>query len=101
MSRGLARLALATLLAAGLGGCSLWRGGGGVPADESFGVEIVDGPAVVEFHRRASTFYGRLAQRRFNVIATFRDQLLPIEQSFVPPIAALASLIVVADRLNE
>jgi len=76
MSRGLARLALATLLAAGLGGCSLWRGGGGVPADESFGVEIVDGPAVVEFHRRASTFYGRLAQRRFNVIATFRDQLL-------------------------
>jgi hypothetical protein len=76
MSRGLARLALATLLAAGLGGCSFWRGGGGVPADESFGVEIVDGPAVVEFHRRASTFYGRLAQRRFNVIATFRDQLL-------------------------
>jgi hypothetical protein len=70
------RLAPALALCAALSGCSFWRGGGEVPADESFGVEIVDGPAVVEFHRRAAAFYGRLAQRRFNVIATFRDELL-------------------------
>ena len=57
-------------------GCSFWRGSAEVPADQSFGVEVVDGPAIVEFHRRASTFYGRLAQRRFNVIASFRDQVL-------------------------
>src|SRR5688572_3800493 len=37
---------------------------------------------------------------RLSGAGTFRDQLLPIVQSFVPPIAALASLIVVADRLN-
>jgi hypothetical protein len=70
------RRAAALAIAVALSGCSFWRGGGEVPADESFGVEVVDGPAVVEFHRRAATFYGRLAQRRFNVIATFRDELL-------------------------
>jgi len=72
------RRTLALVLGAALAapGCSLWRGGAGVPADESFGVEVVDGPAILEFHRRASTFYGRLAQRRFNVIATYRDQVL-------------------------
>jgi hypothetical protein len=71
-------LAAAAVLAgaASLSGCAFWRGSSEVQADPSFGVEIVDGPAVVEFHRRASTFYGRLAQRRFNVIATFRDQVL-------------------------
>ncbi len=73
--RGLAA-ALLLLGAPALSGCSFWRGPAEVAADPSFGVEIVDGPAVVEFHRRASTFYGRLAQRRFNVIATFRDQVL-------------------------
>jgi hypothetical protein len=62
--------------AASLSGCAFWRGSSEVQADPSFGVEIVDGPAVVEFHRRAATFYGRLAQRRFNVIATFHDQVL-------------------------
>lgn len=72
------RRALGLLLGAALAapGCSFWRGGAGVPADESFGVEVVDGPAILEFHRRASTFYGRLAQRRFNVIASYRDQVL-------------------------
>jgi hypothetical protein len=72
--RRLLGLVLGVVLAAP--GCSLWRGRAGVPADESFGVEVVDGPAILEFHRRASTFYGRLAQRRFNVIATFRDEVL-------------------------
>jgi hypothetical protein len=72
------RAALVGLLGVALAapGCSLWRGGSEVAADESFGVEVVEGPAILEFHRRASTFYGRLSQRRFNVIASFRDQVL-------------------------
>ena len=79
------RLAAAALLALalGAGGCAgsgprSWfrRGPATVPADPSFGVEIVDGPAVVEFHSRASNFYGRLAHRRFNQIGTFRDEKL-------------------------
>jgi hypothetical protein len=73
------RRTAAVILACSLAapGCAFWRRGEPeVAADPSFGVEVVDGPAVLEFHRRASTFYGRLAQRRFNVIATFRDELL-------------------------
>lgn len=54
----------------------LRRGPGEVPADPSFGVEQVDGPAIVEFHGRAASFYGRLAHRRFNQIGTFRDDVL-------------------------
>lgn len=73
-------IVLAAALSAPLAGCALWpfsRGGAAaVPADPSFGVEVVSGPAVLEFHRRAANFYGRLAQRRFNVIATFRDEVL-------------------------
>lgn len=38
---------------------------------------------------------------RLSGAGTFRDQILPIVQSFVPPITGLASLIVVADRLND
>ena len=38
---------------------------------------------------------------RLSGAGTFRDQLLPIVQSIVPPITGLASLIVVADQLNE
>jgi hypothetical protein len=66
-------LALALAPAAG---CGLFGGSAGVEADPSRGVEIVDGAAVVAFQERASVFYGRLAHRRFNVIATFRDELL-------------------------
>jgi hypothetical protein len=76
MSSRCSALALALCAALAATGCSFWRGGNAVPADESFGVEVVEGPAIVEFHRRAATFYGRLAQRRFNVIATYRDQVL-------------------------
>jgi hypothetical protein len=76
MSRRRRSLGLLLGVALAAPGCSFWRGEAAVPADESFGVEVVDGPAILEFHRRASTFYGRLAQRRFNVIATFRDQVL-------------------------
>jgi polysaccharide export outer membrane protein len=38
---------------------------------------------------------------RLSGAGTFRDQVLPIVQSLVPPITGLASLIVVADQLNE
>ena len=76
MSRRPSALGLLLGVALAAPGCSFWRGEAAVPADESFGVEVVDGPAILEFHRRASTFYGRLAQRRFNVIASFRDQVL-------------------------
>jgi protein involved in polysaccharide export with SLBB domain len=38
---------------------------------------------------------------RLSGAGTFRDQLLPIVQSIVPPITGLASLVVVADQLNE
>lgn len=38
---------------------------------------------------------------RLSGAGTFRDQILPIVQSLVPPITGLASLIVVADRLGE
>jgi hypothetical protein len=76
MSSRSGALALALWAALAAPGCSFWRGGESVGADESFGVEVVEGPAILEFHRRASMFYGRLAQRRFNVIATYRDQVL-------------------------
>lgn len=38
---------------------------------------------------------------RLSGAGTFRDQLLPIVQTLVPPITGFASLLVVADRLNE
>lgn len=45
-------------------------------ADESHGVQLVGNEAVVEFHERANTFYARLAKRRFNTLATYRDERL-------------------------
>jgi polysaccharide export outer membrane protein len=38
---------------------------------------------------------------RLSGAGTFRDQILPIVQSFVPPITGLASLVVVANELAE
>jgi polysaccharide export outer membrane protein len=38
---------------------------------------------------------------RLSGAGTFRDQVLPIVQSLVPPITGLASLVVVTDRLND
>lgn len=38
---------------------------------------------------------------RLSGAGTFRDQILPIVQSIVPPITGLASVVVVADQLNE
>jgi protein involved in polysaccharide export with SLBB domain len=38
---------------------------------------------------------------RLSGAGTFRDQILPIVQSIVPPITGLASVVVVADQLND
>jgi hypothetical protein len=71
------------LLIGPVAGCSsgrtLWPfGGGAAPArgDPSFGIEVVGNEAVVDFYERAVFFYSRLARRRFNTLATFRDELL-------------------------
>ena len=44
--------------------------------DPSRGIEVVSDEAVVDFYERAVYFYSRLARRRFNTLATFRDELL-------------------------
>ena len=73
---------LAVLIVPGAGctwGRALWPFGGGVsPArgDPSSGIEVVSNEAVVDFYERAVFFYSRLARRRFNTLATFRDELL-------------------------
>jgi len=38
---------------------------------------------------------------RQSAAGTFRDQVLPVVQSLVPPITALASLVIAADTLND
>jgi hypothetical protein len=80
------RTALVLILVVLIGpgaGCSsmraLWPFGGGEAAprgDPSYGVEVVSNEAVVDFYERAVFFYSRLARRRFNTLATFRDELL-------------------------
>jgi hypothetical protein len=77
-------LALTLVTLTGLGsGCAsmsaLWPFGGGEKAprgDPSYGVAVVSNEAVIEFYERAVFFYSRLARRRFNTLATFRDELL-------------------------
>ena len=75
-------LSLALLIGPGAG-CSwvrtIWPFAGGPAAprgDPSFGIEVVSSEAVVDFYERAVFFYSRLARRRFNTLATFRDELL-------------------------
>jgi hypothetical protein len=75
-------LTLAVLIGPGAG-CSwvrtVWPFSGGTPAprgDPSYGIEVVSNEAVVDFYERAVFFYSRLARRRFNTLATFRDELL-------------------------
>lgn len=80
------RVALVLILAALMGpvaGCSwaraLWPFGGGpapLRGDPSYGVAVVSDQAVVDFYERANLFYSRLARRRFNTLATYRDELL-------------------------
>jgi hypothetical protein len=73
---------LAVLVAPGAGSSwawTVWPFGGPPPAprgDPSFGIEVVSDEAVVDFYERAVFFYSRLARRRFNDLATFRDELL-------------------------
>jgi hypothetical protein len=74
LQRGIARGLLVVLLAGT--GCALWRTPEGPQADPSYPIEVAEGPAIVDFHIRAASFYGRLAYRRFNVIATYRDEFL-------------------------
>lgn len=61
-------------------GCSTWRpfhsSRAGSAPDASRGVEIVQSPAVVSFYEQASSFYSRLARRRFNTLDTYQDKLL-------------------------
>jgi hypothetical protein len=74
----------ALLVAAGLAvlpaaGCSRLLGGGGDDAlqgDPSQGIAIDESESVLEFQEQASRFYGRLSQRRFNVVSTWQDELL-------------------------
>ncbi len=75
-------LGLALLVGSGAG-CTWvkarWPFGGGpapLRGDPSYGIEVVDTEAVLDFYERADFFYSRLARRRFNTLATFRDELL-------------------------
>jgi hypothetical protein len=72
---------LAAALAVGLlaTGCALWPFGGdgaGPAPDPTQRIEWVEDAAVLEFHARASAFYGRLARRRFDSIETYQDEAL-------------------------
>ncbi len=68
---------LAGLLALGCGGWPPFAGlGDEAPPDDSHGIELVEGGAVVDFYERASAFYGRLARRRFDSIETYQDEAL-------------------------
>jgi hypothetical protein len=67
-------LALGAVVLA-VAGCGIFRGTPRV-GDPTYGVQVAEGPAVVDFYQRASTFYGRLAHRRFNVVGTYRDEVL-------------------------
>jgi len=71
---------LAAALAASLAlGCGLWPFGGDGPGpapDPAHGLELVEDRAVLAFYERASSFYGRLARRRFDSIQTYQDEAL-------------------------
>ncbi len=73
---------LAALLVPGASGCGMWARLNpwaveeAVQGDPGFGIQVAQGPAILDFHLRAASFYGRMAHRRFNVIATYRDEFL-------------------------
>jgi hypothetical protein len=50
--------------------------GDGPQPDEHYGTTPMSDAALVEFHQRADAFYGRFAQRRVNVHATYVDPAL-------------------------
>ena len=104
------------LLALALPGCAGWRDAlpgwpdalrfGGeeeldvAAPDLRAGVERVDAEAVHDFHTQATRFYGRLARRRFNTRATWRDEGLReffrSESAFADYYAELAQALRVA-----
>jgi hypothetical protein len=60
-------------------GCALpfgRRDGAGPRPDPSFGVAEVEAEGIFAFYERASSFYDRLALRRFNSLGTYRDETL-------------------------
>ena len=67
---------LGALLALGALALVACRENTGPTADPAFGVEIVNDPAIVDFHTRADAFYERLTRRRVNTLATFNDRVL-------------------------
>jgi hypothetical protein len=90
--------ALAALLSLWVGfGCA-GDDGPGAPPDPAAGLTLVEDPALVEFWERASTFYGRLALRRFDSIQTYQDDRLRAyfesEETFADYYADLASALV-------
>ena len=93
----LGALALGLALAAG---CA--RGGApAVAPDFDYGVRLAESEAILDFHARASDFYARLALRRFNARATYRDERLRAffrdEGSFADYYASLARALDEAD----
>jgi hypothetical protein len=71
------RAALLSLLALGCGGWPPFAGAGPEAApDAGEGIQLVEDAAVVEFYERASSFYERLARRRFDSIETYQDEAL-------------------------
>ncbi len=92
----------ATLLAVALGAATACGGEApGVAPDVEFGVRVAESASVVDFHARASSFYARLARRRFNTRATYRDERLreffQSESAFADYYADLARSIDEAD----
>ncbi len=73
----------------------------GVRPDLDFGLQRVESDAVIQFHARASSFYARLARRRFNSRATYRDERLraffETEVAFADYYADLAQALFEAD----
>ena len=84
-------------------GCSLWPFAHDAPGpapDPAQGIELVDDPGVIQFYERASTFYTRLARRRFDSIETYQDEALrgyfSSEATFTDYYAELAGALVEA-----
>ena len=95
----MSRLAPLALALAIVGACA--GPGPAVPPDVDFGVQIAQSEAVVDFYAQASAFYSRLARRRFNSRATYRDERLrgffSSESAFADYYADLAQALFAAD----
>lgn len=79
MRRGAGPAAALLVALLGAAGCGLWPFGGapaGPAPDPAYGVVEVDSQAITSFYERASSFYGRIARRRFNTLSTYRDEVL-------------------------